>query len=161
MNRSQLEHNLDQLMQRVNRLAMELYAEDSLIVVGLTNYGFIRLSGHIEKCHQALFGNYVSNASSKAAHRFVDRALGRLTNLNAQKCVDLLTSFCPIRGRELSLHPSMQEGGKWKIALDDTYNVRNSQAHGGGQTMNLANLNQFVGSLKDYFNFIEKKLSEM
>lgn len=155
MNRLLIEHHTDLLARKIDTIARELYREDALLLNGMVGYGYIRVSGYIEMVHKTLLGDYAIASCSESVARFVVGKLSRIANLNCAKCIDLVGSFSLDWQSSLERRSEMGEGGKWKSALDGVCRIRNSLAHGGNQTMNVAQFLQDRASAKEYFDYLE------
>ncbi len=116
---------------------------------------YVRVAGFIENAHLCLLTEYANRTSQPNVANLVHALLKKGTNYNAQRCIDLWSSFSKEYGKRLKEHREMAPEGRWQSALGGVYGVRLSQAHGGSQLRSIGDLLVFFKDVQGYFKYVK------
>lgn len=117
----------------------------------LAQYACVRVSGLLDVSVSDIFGRVLQRSSPPVA-RFGSRALGRQTNLNANRLVDLTRHFSEEWGEELAKYLVDER----KAAVDSIVAQRNNIAHGGHVGLSLGQVHRYYLEVKKVLTFLSK-----
>ena len=104
-----------------------------------SRYLCVLVSGFIEEAIRAIVGEYAAVRSSREIANYVEKKLGRETNLNMSKIVSLLSQFDPDIGKELE----RRTNGELKDAIDSIVANRHPIVHGRDVSVSYARIHDW------------------
>ena len=129
---------------------------DGAVEKACIRYMCIRLTGLIEQHHKALVLHLckMKGAPSEAIS-YIERNYPRSKGMKPQVCIELFQSLNEHWGKSLRDREEMQPDGKWASAIQALYLTRDSQAHGGRQSIGIIALEAYKRQVYDYLSFVE------
>lgn len=114
----------------------------------LCKLGSVLICGHLERCIEIIITNRLSKSPPQITN-FLKKFFKRGTNYDCDKIAQLLYQFDPEWGRKFEDFLDDSD----KTSVSSCYAVRNSVAHGGGQSVGPKTLEQYY---KASLSVIEK-----
>lgn len=145
-----LARRLDAAFERANGLV----SADFELQSDFARYLCVLLSGFLESAVSELAIDHCRNRSNPSVARFADRRLARLTNLRAERLLQILGDFDLEWRRELE---SFIEGER-KQALDAVVDLRNKIAHGESVGLTYTRIKAYCKQVREIVEFIATKL---
>jgi len=140
---------LDDLFNSVGRV------DDLEMQAQWARYLCVLVSGFIEESIRTLLNQYTVSRSSPEIANYVEKKLGRETNLNMTKIIDLLAQFDKDLGKTLR----QRTEGELKYAVDSVIANRHPIAHGRNVSVSFIRLREWYEKSVDVIEIIEELLS--
>lgn len=118
-------------------------------------YLCVLVSGFIEESIRILLSQYTVSRSSPEIANYVEKKLGRETNLNMTKIISLLAQFDNDFGETLRQHTE----GELKDAVDSVIANRHPIAHGRDVSVSFIRLREWYEKIVNVIEIIEALLS--
>ena len=117
-------------------------------------YLCVLVSGFIEESVRAIVGEYAAKHSSSEIANYVERQLGRETNLNMSRIVGLLSQFDPDIGKKLE----QRTNGELKDAVDSVIANRHLIVHGRDVSVSYVRINGWYKKVVKVIEIIDRLL---
>ncbi|MCW2993826.1 MAG: hypothetical protein JWQ18_1321 [Conexibacter sp.] len=142
-------HDVERHAQQVDavlaRAKQAAVTESPELQADLARYACVLVAGYVEQSVKSIFGEFVRTRASTEVHRYAERRLARVRNLNANDLAALAGDFNP--AWRVSLDLVLQD--ERKAALDSVVANRNVIAHGRSVGIGIVQIGTYHGQVKN------------
>jgi RiboL-PSP-HEPN len=138
-----LQFIIEQRFEELEKLivAVQARALDEQMASYLCKLGSVLVCGTLEKCVEHLFIEKIGAKSQSRVTNFIKSHFRRGRNYDCDNILQLLFRFDSDWGRKFERF--VAENGRIKEGVSSCYAIRNSVAHGGGQSLGPKALKEF------------------
>ena len=137
-------------------VAVQAIGLDEQTASYLCKLGSVLVCGNLERCVEHLFIDKVGGQSHPRVTNFLKSHFRTGRNYDCENILQLMFKFDSDWGREFERF--VEENGSVKEGVSSCYAVRNSVAHGGGQSLGPNRLKQFYEATLTLVAELEKMI---